>query len=103
MKNLQIVSNRKARQLNLEQAKYRIYNQYLKELGMSIVIVDTDFVVHKEDEEWTTEEIKMIEEHLLEEQSAQYQVKREVPKQFYADIAERLLRGDLTAWEQLDG
>lgn len=76
MKNLQIVSNRKARQLNLEQAKYRIYNQYLKELGMSIVIVDTDFVVHKEDEEWTTEEIKMIEEHLLEEQSAQYQVKK---------------------------
>ncbi|WP_240018333.1 hypothetical protein [Mannheimia haemolytica] len=60
---------------------------------MSIVIVDTDFVVHKEDEEWTTEEIKMIEEHLLEEQSAQYQVKREVPKQFYADIAERLSRG----------
>ncbi|WP_245155363.1 hypothetical protein [Mannheimia haemolytica] len=45
----------------------------------------------------------MIEEHLLEEQSAQYQVKREVPKQFYADIAERLSRGDLTAWEQLDG
>ncbi|WP_419692737.1 hypothetical protein OF381_10720 [Mannheimia haemolytica] len=75
---------------------------------MSIVIVDTDFVVHKEDEEWTIEEIKMIEEHLLEEhlleeQSAQYQVKREVPKQFYADIAERLSRGDLTAWEQLDG
>lgn len=69
---------------------------------MSIVIVNTDFVVHKEDEEWTTEEIKMIEEHLLEEKSAPYQIKRDVPKHVYTQIAERLSKGEATAWEQLD-
>ncbi|MFA9487852.1 MULTISPECIES: hypothetical protein [unclassified Mannheimia] len=69
---------------------------------MSIVIVDTNFVVHKEDEEWTAEEVKMIEEHLLEEQSAHYQAKKDVPKQVYAQITERLSKGDTTAWEQLD-
>ncbi|AWW34515.1 hypothetical protein CT138_06450 [Mannheimia varigena] len=65
---------------------------------MSIVIVNTDFVVHKEDEEWTTEEIKMIEEHLLEEKSAPYQVKKDVPKHVYTNIAERLSRGDVKGW-----
>lgn len=69
---------------------------------MPIVIVNTDFVVHKEDEEWTTEEIKMIEEHLLEEKSTPYKVKKDVPKHVYTNIAERLSRGDTTAWEQLD-
>lgn len=69
---------------------------------MSIVIVDTDFVIHKEDEEWTAEEIQMLETHLLEEQSAQYQLKKELSKQTYTEIAQRLSNGDTKAWDLLD-
>ncbi|AUI65467.1 MULTISPECIES: hypothetical protein [Glaesserella] len=63
---------------------------------MPRVIVDTDFIIHKEDEQWSDDEIQMIEQF----QPNAYQ--GNISNETFHQMAERLAQGDQRAWELLD-
>ncbi|WP_273391184.1 hypothetical protein [Actinobacillus porcinus] len=61
---------------------------------MTIITIDTDFVVHQEDKEWTTEEIRMIENY----QTTAY---APVSKTLFEQIAQQAKSGNVDAWKVL--
>lgn len=69
---------------------------------MPIVVVDTDFVVHKEDEQWTAEEIEFMQAHIADENANITAHKRHIPIEVYQQMAQALSNGDIQAWKMLD-
>ncbi|TNG93974.1 hypothetical protein FHQ28_06445 [Pasteurellaceae bacterium USgator11] len=68
---------------------------------MPIVVVNTDFVIHKEDEHWTSEELAMLDEQIAEDKQGEACIES-APEALLQQVAERLSNGDLKAWELLD-
>ena len=63
---------------------------------MPRLIDDTDYVIHKEDEQWSDDEIQMIEQF----QASHYH--GNISNEIFHKMAERLAKGDQSAWELLD-
>ncbi|MGR3807704.1 hypothetical protein [Pasteurella testudinis] len=68
---------------------------------MPIVVVNTDFVIHKEDEHWTSEELAMLDEQIAEDKQGEV-CSEAAPEALLQQLAERLSNGDPNAWELLD-
>jgi len=64
---------------------------------MPIVVVNTDFVVHQEDEQWGPEEIAFLSNYQPSVQETK------LSKATLAEIASRLKKGDESAWELMNG
>lgn len=61
---------------------------------MTIITIDTNFVIHQEDKEWTAEETRMIENY----QTTPYV---SISKEQFEQIAQKAKTGDLEAWKAL--